>query len=99
MMSDPRARLLCSLLSMSQDNETIDIFSLSEAAGLTLYQALKHLNILAQANLVDARRLRLTFNGLAVAAALSKGEVGEKVSDSVREEPEPAAWRLADSAA
>ncbi len=98
MTSDPRARLLINLLSASQQDETIDVFTLGEGSGLSLYQVLKHLNTLAEAGLVDARRLRLTLQGLAVAASLARSESGRSAEDGERQEPDEL-WLLADSAA
>lgn len=67
----PRARLICALFDMAQASENIDIFSLSEQAGLSVYRALATLDDLQTRGLCNARRLTLTLSGLAVARALT----------------------------
>ena len=63
-------RLLTTLFVRSQNNDCIDLFVLSERAGASPYAVLRALAALAEAGLVDARRLRLTLSGLALASAL-----------------------------
>jgi hypothetical protein len=65
-----RKRLLVTLFVRSQNNEIADLFELSESSAASSYAVLKELDVLARAGLVDARRLRLTMSGLAVASAL-----------------------------
>lgn len=67
----PRTRLLIALFDLAQASEIIDLYSLAEEAGLNLYRTLSELHALSLAGLVDARRLRLTAAGLAVAVALN----------------------------
>jgi hypothetical protein len=62
-------RLLTTLFVRSQNNDCIDLFVLSERAGASPYAVLRALAALADAGLVDARRLRLTLSGLALASA------------------------------
>ena len=63
-------RLLTTLFVRSQNNDFIDIFVLSERAGASPYAVLRALGSLQDAGLVDARRLRLSLSGLALASAL-----------------------------
>jgi hypothetical protein len=63
-------RLLRLLLTSRQNDEIIDFMDLCEAAAARPYTVLKALQGLGAAGLVDAARLRLTFEGLAVASAL-----------------------------
>jgi hypothetical protein len=65
-----RKRLLAALFVRAQSNETINLFELTESSAASAYAVLKELDALARAGLVDARRLRLTLNGLAVASTL-----------------------------
>lgn len=65
-------RLLVTLFDLTQTGATIDLFSLSAGAGLNLYCTLSELDSLAKRGLVDARRLRLTASGLAVAVSLDR---------------------------
>lgn len=67
----PRTRLLVALFDLAQASEIIDLYSLAEEAGLNLYRTLSEIHALSLVGMVDARRLRLTAAGLAVAAALS----------------------------
>lgn len=69
---NPAGRILVALFDLSQTTETIDLFSLSEGAGLNLYRTLAELDELARRGLVDAGRLRLTLSGVAVAASLDR---------------------------
>lgn len=73
-MNDPKrcARLLAELYRAGQGSESSDIFSLARAAGASLLVTLRALQALERAGLVDARRLRLTLPGLALAAAFSR---------------------------
>jgi hypothetical protein len=63
-------RLLTTLFVRSQNNDCIDLLVLSERAGASPYAVLRALAALEAAGLVDARRLRLTLSGLALASAL-----------------------------
>lgn len=74
MTADPRGRLLTALYCCSENNENVDLFSLSEAAGLNLYMTLATLNELGDAGLVWPGRLRLTLEGLVVATSLVAAE-------------------------
>jgi hypothetical protein len=65
-------RLLTQLYRRGQAGEGIDIVSLSEEAGASVLASLKALTALERAGLADARRLRLTLSGLALAAAFSQ---------------------------
>jgi hypothetical protein len=69
---NPSGRLLVALFDLSQAGEVIDIFSLSETAGLNLYRTLAELESLEKRGLVDAGRLRLTLSGAAVAVSLDR---------------------------
>lgn len=69
---NPSGRLLVALFDLSQVGEVIDIFSLSENAGLNLYRTLSELDALEKRGLVDAGRLRLTLSGAAVAVSLDR---------------------------
>lgn len=68
----PRSRVLIALFDLTQTQATIDLFSLSETAGVNLYRTLAEVEALNAQGLVDRRRLRLTFAGLALAAALDR---------------------------
>ena len=70
--------LLLSLIRMSQANEIIDIFSLSAATGLSPYAALKTLVALETKGWVDARKLRVTLQGLAIGQALAGQTAGTR---------------------
>lgn len=70
----PSARLLLALLLLGQESEVIDLFSVSEEAGLTLFGALRGLSELAEQGLVSAARMRLTLSGLSLACGLAAGE-------------------------
>lgn len=72
----PRARLLIALLDLARRREVSDLSSLAEEAGLTSYRTLKELSALHEQGWVDARRLRLTLAGLAVAVALDAATAG-----------------------
>ena len=63
-------RLVACLFIWHQNNEVIDFMDLCTAARARPYAALKTLRALGEAGLVDPHRLRLTLEGLAVAAAL-----------------------------
>jgi hypothetical protein len=67
----PRTRLLVALFDLTQANETIELYSLADEAGLNLYRTLSEIHALSLAGFVDARRLRLTASGLALAVALN----------------------------
>jgi len=75
-------RLLTTLFVRSQNNDYIDLLVLSERAGASPYAVLRALSALAEAGLVDARRLRLTLSGLALASALV-GSRAEASGDAV----------------
>ncbi|HKO93585.1 MAG TPA: hypothetical protein VJU61_20670 [Polyangiaceae bacterium] len=85
-------RLLTTLFVRSQANDSIDLLLLSERAGASPYAVLRALSALQDAGLVDARRLRLTLNGLALASALvgPRAEVPE-ASSGEPSSSEPAA--------
>jgi len=63
-------RLLACLFVWRQNDEIVDFMDLCAAVRARPYGVLKALRALGQAGLVDPRRLRLTLDGLAVAAAL-----------------------------
>ena len=73
-MNEPKlcGRLLVQLFRRGQAGETIDIMSLADAAGASVLAASKAMAALERAGLADARRLRLTLSGLALAAAFSE---------------------------
>jgi hypothetical protein len=73
-MNEPKlcGRLLTQLFRRGQAGERIDIVSLAEEAGASVLAALKAMTALERAGLADARRLRLTLSGLALAAAYSE---------------------------
>ena len=73
-MNEPKlcGRLLSQLFRRSQAGERIDIIDLAQEAGVSLFAALKAMDALERAGLADARRLRLTLSGLALAAAFSE---------------------------
>jgi hypothetical protein len=68
-------RLLTRLFRRGQAGESIDIVTLAEEAGASVFAALKAMSVLERAGLADARRLRLTLAGLALAAAYSERRV------------------------
>lgn len=72
MATNPLDRLLLALYSLSQTNEDIDLFSLADEAGLSLFRALESIAALDDDGLIDRRRLRLTLLGLGVATALAR---------------------------
>lgn len=72
-LTTPRARVLRAVFDLSRESEVIDIISISEEAGLSVYRALATLSDLEQRGMLDARRLKLTLKGVAVAAALADG--------------------------
>ena len=63
-------RLLQVLFVRRQNNEIIDLMDLCAGTGARPHAVLKALQALADAGLVQPRRLRLTLSGLAVASAL-----------------------------
>src|SRR5262245_38627041 len=63
-------RLLETLFTRRQNNEIVDFMVLVAVSRARPYAVLKSLQSLERAGLVDARRLRLTLQGLAVASAL-----------------------------
>jgi hypothetical protein len=73
-MNEPKlcGRLLTQLFRRGQAGETIDIVTLADEAGTSVLAALKAMTALEGAGLADARRLRLTLAGLALAAAFSE---------------------------
>jgi hypothetical protein len=73
--SKPARRLLLALLECSQNNDLIDIFTLSQRSRLSLYELLRTLTEVERAGWADARRLRLTWPGLAIACALNQRRV------------------------
>jgi hypothetical protein len=88
----PRTRLLVALFDLAQASETTDLYMLAEEAGLNLYRTLSEVHSLSLAGFVDARRLRLTAQGFAVAVALS-ARLRSSDASSVRRQaalsPEP----------
>jgi hypothetical protein len=64
-------RLLRLLLTSRQNDEIITFMDACEACAARPYAVLKALHALGSAGLVDPVRLRLTFEGLAVASALA----------------------------
>lgn len=70
----PSARLLLALLTLGQESESIDLFSVSDESGLTLFGALRGLSELAERGLISAQRMRLTMSGLSMACSLAAGE-------------------------
>jgi hypothetical protein len=64
-------RLLRLLLSSRQNDVIIDFMDMCEACCARPYAVLKALQALGSAGLVEPSRLRLTFEGLAVASALA----------------------------
>lgn len=75
-----RARLLLALFDMTQAGVTIELFSVSENAGLNLYRTLSELAVLGERGLVDPRKWRLTLSGLAVAASLDRRVRSERAT-------------------
>lgn len=64
-------RLLRLLLTSRQNDEIIDFMDVCEACAARPYAVLSALHALTSAGLVESGRLRLTFEGLAVASALA----------------------------
>jgi hypothetical protein len=75
-MNEPRlcGRLLTRLFRNGQAGETTDIISLAHSCGTDVLAVLRAMAALERAGLADARRLRLTLSGLALAAAFSDPE-------------------------
>ena|SRR5687768_12647749 len=75
-MNEPRlcGRLLTRLFRNGQAGETTDIISLARSSGSDVLAVLRAMAALERAGLADARRLRLTLSGLALAAAFSEPE-------------------------
>jgi hypothetical protein len=75
-MNEPRlsGRLLTRLFHSGQAGETADIIGLARSCGSDVLGVLRAMAALERAGLADARRLRLTLSGLALAAALSGSE-------------------------
>jgi len=75
-MNEPRlcGRLLTRLFRNGQAGETTDIISLARSCGSDVLAVLRAMAALERAGLADARRLRLTLSGLALAAAFSGPE-------------------------
>jgi hypothetical protein len=67
-------RLMTQLFRRSQNNERIDIIELAEACNVSTHAALRAAAALDRAGLCDARRLRLTLSGLALAVAFAEPE-------------------------
>ncbi|MEN9578199.1 MAG: hypothetical protein RJA70_1208 [Pseudomonadota bacterium] len=82
----PRARVLRAVFELSRESEIVDIFSISEEAGLSVYSALATLSDLEKRGMLDARRLKLTLKGVAVAAALGDGAHALEALESGRGE-------------
>lgn len=66
--------MLTRLFRNAQIGENTDIIGLARGCGTDVLAVLKAMASLERAGLVDARRLRLTLSGLALAAAFSKAE-------------------------
>src|SRR5262245_16905157 len=75
-MNEPRlcGRLLTRLFRNGQAGENTDIIGLSRSCGADVLAVLRAMAALERAGLADARRLRLTLSGLALAAAFSEPE-------------------------
>ncbi len=73
-----RGRLLTILLRRGQTNVPIDVFELATGCRSSLYAVLRTLAELDGRGLVDARRLRLTLDGLALASALAGAGVADR---------------------
>jgi DNA-binding transcriptional ArsR family regulator len=67
-----RARLLTHLFRKGQEGENTNLINLARSSGTSLLAVREALASLERAGLVDARRLRLTMNGLALTAAFSE---------------------------
>jgi hypothetical protein len=72
---------------LSQANEDIDLFSLAEEAGLSLFRALESIAALDDDGLLDRRKLRLTLVGLSVAATLARAAGLEMAPLKTRSQP------------
>jgi hypothetical protein len=72
-MNEPRlcGRVLTQLFRNGQTSETTDIMSLARSCDADVLSVLRAMAALERAGLADARRLRLTLSGLALAAAFS----------------------------
>lgn len=66
--------MLTRLFRNGQAGETTDIISLARSSGSDVLAVLRAMTALERAGLADARRLRLTLSGLALAAAFSEPE-------------------------
>jgi hypothetical protein len=73
-MNEPklRARLLAHLYRKGQAGENTHLIDLACHSGASLVAVRAALTSLERAGLIDARRLRLTMNGLALTAAFSE---------------------------
>jgi len=69
-------RLLKLLFVRRQSDEVVDFMDLCSASRSRPLAVLRALGALAEAGLVDPRRLRLTLSGLAVATALVRPTAG-----------------------
>lgn len=79
-------RLLEALWRRGQQNEIVDIFTLADDVAVGPGEVLVALAALGRAGLVDARRVRLTLEGLAVATALIARRTGAAIGpDGARE--------------
>ena len=76
-MNEPRlcGRLLAQLFRNGQTGVNADIIDIARSCDASVLAVLKASVILERAGLVDARRLRLTLPGLAVAAAFTPPRV------------------------
>jgi transcription initiation factor IIE alpha subunit len=72
------ARIAKELFRRAQADEKGDIFDLAQACDTSLFSILKALQKLDREGLVDARRLRLTLSGLALAAAFSRARAPQQ---------------------
>jgi len=84
-MNEPNVwgRLLLSLLRRGQDTEIVDLFELAGDCATSSFEVLRGLEALQSRGLVDARRLRLSLNGLAVAQAL-RSKIAQPAAESER---------------
>ncbi|HTV19607.1 MAG TPA: hypothetical protein VMG12_13070 [Polyangiaceae bacterium] len=75
-MNEPRlcGRLLTRLFRNGQASENTDIIGLARSCDADVLSVLRAMAALERAGLADARRLRLTLSGLALAAAFSEPE-------------------------
>jgi DNA-binding IclR family transcriptional regulator len=90
-LSKPHKHLLICLQQLSQANEMIDLMTLCSRTTQTPYAVLRGLSSLQEQGLVNARKLRLTLPGLALAQALS-GRLAERTRHRDDAAEECAGW-------